>query len=259
MPRVPAHWKYSIVSSCFRYFLPLEQEARLFFFMGVSYLSLSRTPLHIAARFSRYFDVTELLRFLPRSERAKAEGFGVKTESARARSFCFKSERTSVPSGTPRSERERARTEETCLWAQGCSNRRGPKQEGEHETVNKVSLRAQERRAHFSSPSRLQRRAAPGPRRPCFSFLLPLLTRGVSGERDVSAERHSGASASRQKESRFGCSCTSKSTRLLVFFFHGTRHKVARNQKHKVPQERGLIIEERKEPTSFRGNATWVS
>ena len=51
-------------------------------------------------------------------------------------------------------------------------------------------------------------------------------------------------------------SCPSKGTRLLVFL---SRHKVARNQKHKVAQERGLIIEKRKEPTSFRGNATWVS
>ena len=99
---------------------------------------------------------------------------------------------------------------------------------------------------------------------------------------DFSAERHSGASASRHKESRFGCgcpsglkcraafwhepprhkeslfggSCPSKSTRLLVFL---SRHTVARNQKHKVAQERGLIIEKRKVPTSFRGNATWVS
>ena len=47
---------------------------------------------------------------------SKAEGFGeLKTESARARSFCFKSERTSVPSGTPRSERERAKTETMSL------------------------------------------------------------------------------------------------------------------------------------------------
>ena len=79
---------------------------------------------------------------------------------------------------------------------------------------------------------------------------------GAPVRTDLSAERHFATSAPRQKESRFGGSSPSKSTRLLVFL---SRHKVARNQKHKVAQERGLIIEKRKDPTSFRGNATWVS
>ena len=56
---------------------------------------------------------------------------------------------------------------------------KGPKQEGEHETVNKVSLRAQERRAHFSSPSGFQRRAAPRTKASLFFFSSPLLTSGV--------------------------------------------------------------------------------
>ena len=51
-----------------------------------------------------------------------------KTVSARARSFCFKSERTSVPSGTPRSERERAKTEKVFghkdVQTEGVKNRR---------------------------------------------------------------------------------------------------------------------------------------
>ena len=84
---------------------------------------------------------------------------------------------------------------------------------------------------------------------------------------DFSAERHSGASASRHKESRFGCGCPSGLKCRAAFWHEPPRHKesrfggchtIARNQKHKVAQERGLNIEKRKEPTSFRGNATWV-
>ena len=104
----------------------------------------------------------------------------------------------------------------------GCSNRRGPKHEGEHETVNKVSLRAQERRAHFSSPSRFQRRAAPGPRRPSFSFLPPLLTRGVSGER---TSVPSGTLARARQDRRkvvLGAAVRAKAQGCL-FSFHGTR------------------------------------
>ena len=44
-------------------------------------------------------------------ERAEPRGLGVRKESARAQSFCFKSKGTSVPSGTPRSVRELAKTE----------------------------------------------------------------------------------------------------------------------------------------------------
>ena len=69
----------------------------------------------------------------------------------------------------------------------------------------------------------------------------------------------SGTKARARQDTRkvvLGAAVRAKSTRLLVFL---SRHTVARNQKHKVAQERGLIIEKRKEPTSFRGKATWVS
>ena len=44
-------------------------------------------------------------------ERAEPRGLGVRTESARAQNFCFKSKRTEVPSDTPLSVRKRAKIE----------------------------------------------------------------------------------------------------------------------------------------------------
>ena len=40
------------------------QTAPSSFLVGVPYLSFSRTPLHVIARFRRYFSETELLHFL---------------------------------------------------------------------------------------------------------------------------------------------------------------------------------------------------
>ena len=66
------------------------------------------------------------------------EGFGgLKKQKAQERGVSVSSPsglqcRAALPdqsAGAPR--------QKTCLWAQGCSNRRSQKQEGEHETVNK--------------------------------------------------------------------------------------------------------------------------
>ena len=108
-----ARWRASRGVSCCGSHYPLPRRC------GDVTFSRFVTPLRVRDSyvwFEGALPLTVQLVWNARSCVIKGRGiWGLKTESARARSFCFKSERTSVPSGTPRSERERAKTEKMSL------------------------------------------------------------------------------------------------------------------------------------------------